>query len=246
MKSNAIFFLGLAAAVALSWSGIVMGSHAQLGALGPYYDDNQSAAFPPWMPGAAARGQLVYRDLGCAACHTQQVRRPDLGYDQARGWGERQSVARDYLYQPRPQLGAARVGPDLANLGDRKPSAPDEDDLLHMLYAGSADMPSYRFLFEERRVGAGAQRSEAALELTGALEPPRGWEVVPGARARDLAAYLVSLKAPYDYPESVPYAAPAPKGEEPAKPAATPPTPKAPEPANSSAAPVAPNEGGKP
>ena len=40
-------------------------------------------------PGIAARGQLVYADLGCAQCHTQQVRRPDFGSDQERGWGER-------------------------------------------------------------------------------------------------------------------------------------------------------------
>jgi cytochrome c oxidase cbb3-type subunit 2 len=223
VKSNFVFFLGLFAALLISWAGIVLGSNAQLGSLAPYFDDNEGASFPPWMPGEAARGQLVYRDLGCAACHTQQVRRPGFGSDQERGWGDRQSVARDYIYQPFPQLGLRRIGPDLTNIGGRKPTAPDADDLLHMLYAGSGGMPPYRFLFETRPIGVGAQPSSEALKLVGALEPKAGWEVVPTPRARALAAYLVSLKTVYDYPESVPVAPPAAEGAAPAKaPAAAP------------------------
>ena len=208
MKSNAVFFIGLFAALALSWAGIVLGSNAQLGALAPFYDETDATAYPQWMPGAAARGQLVYRDLGCYACHTQQVRRPGCGSDQARGWGDRQSVARDYIYQPAPQLGWSRVGPDLANLGDRKPSAPDAEDLLHLLYSGSVGMPPYRFLFERRHIGTGAQPSLDALKLTGTLEPPAGWEVVPSARAESLVAYLLSLRTTYTYPEAVPFSPP--------------------------------------
>ena len=216
MKNNFLFFIGLAAALGISWAGIVLGSNAQLGGLAPYYDDNEQATFPGWMAGQAARGQLVYKDLGCAACHTQQVRRPDFGSDQARGWGDRQSVARDYIYQPFPQIGHARIGPDLANLGDRKPSAPDADDLLHLLYSGAPGMPSYRFLFEHRAIGAGAQPSANALPLMGSEKPKDGWEVVPTRRAVALAAYLVSLKNPYTFPEAVPVPPATPEGEAPA------------------------------
>jgi len=241
VKNDAVFFLGLAAALGISWVAIVLGSNQQLGFLAPYYDDNQGTAFPQWMAGAAARGQLVYRDLGCAACHTQQVRRPGFGSDQARGWGDRQSVARDYIYQPFPQLGSARVGPDLTNLGDRKPTAPDKDDLLLMLYAGSEDMPAYRFLFEERRTGSGAQRSDRALKLTGALEPRAGWEIVPTERARDLVNYLVNLKTTYDYPEAVPFVPAKAEGSAPAKAAGStaPAGPAAPAPAAAAPAPTA-------
>src|SRR5947199_8299555 len=112
MKSGPFFLLGLLVALTLSWAGLVLGANAQLGALTPYYDEAESAAFPARPSGLAARGQLVYADLGCAACHTQQVRRPDFGSDQARGWGDRQSVARDYIFQLRPQLGAMPIGPD--------------------------------------------------------------------------------------------------------------------------------------
>jgi cytochrome c oxidase cbb3-type subunit 2 len=220
VKSNVIFFLGIFAALGVSWAGIVLGSNAQLGGLAPYYDEAQSNAFPEWIPGEAARGQLVYRDLGCAACHTQQVRRPGFGSDQERGWGERQSVARDYIYQPAPQLGLSRIGPDLANLGDRKPSAPDTDDLLKLLYTGAEGMPSYRFLFERRHLGVEAQPSDLALKLTGSLEPPAGEEIIPTERARALSAYLATSKSTYAYPEAVPVAPPKPEGEAPAKEAA--------------------------
>lgn len=212
MKSNFIFFLGLFAALGVSWAGIVLGSNSQLSSLAPFYDETEGTAYPQWMPGAAAEGQLVYRDLGCYACHTQQVRRPGFGSDQARGWGDRQSVARDYIYQPAPQLGRSRVGPDLANLADRKPSAPDSGELLRMLYAGKDGMPPYRFLFDKRQIGAGAQPSQRALRLTGALEPGAGWEVVPTPRAEALVAYLLSLKTPYTYPEAVPFTPPKAEG----------------------------------
>jgi cytochrome c oxidase cbb3-type subunit II len=162
----------------------------------------------------AARGQHVYKDLGCASCHTQQVRRPGFGSDQDRGWGDRQSVARDYIYQPYPQLGLSRFGPDLANVGDRKPSAPDRDDLMNLLYTGASGMPSYRFLFTKRQVGAEAQASESALKLTGSMRPADGWEVVPTARAEALVAYLISLKNTYTYPEAAPVAPAAPEKEE--------------------------------
>jgi len=204
VKNNFLFFLGVFAALGISWAGIVLGSNAQLGNLAPYYDDNEQSTFPQWMNGEAARGQLVYKDLGCVACHTQQVRRPGFGSDQERGWGDRQSVARDYIYQPFPQLGSARIGPDLANLGDRKPSAPDADDLLHLLYTGGSGMPSYRFLFEKRKVGVGAQPSQDALKLTGKLKPADGWEIVPTTRATMLAAYLVNMKNTFAYPEATP------------------------------------------
>jgi len=234
MKNGALMILGLFATVALSWVGIVLGSNAQLGALPPYYDDTASASVPNWFPGAANQGERVYRDLGCAACHTQQVRRPDYGSDQARGWGDRQSVARDYIYQAFPQLGTARIGPDLTNLAGRKPSAPDSDDLLSLLYEGRGGMPSYRFLFEKRRVTG--EVSDRALHLIGSLKPAPGWEVVPSRRAQELVAYLLNLNTTtYDLPEARPVPAAGSKeaGTEKApaaavkKPAATPPAPAA-------------------
>ena len=218
MKNGPVLFLGLFAALTLSWGGMVLLSHRQLGALAPYYDETESGSFPLRQPGIAARGQLVYGDLGCASCHTQAVRRPDYGADQARGWGERQSVARDYIFQARVQLGAARLGPDLTNLASRKPPY-DTEDLTNLLYSGiipgakTVTHPAYKFLFEERAIVG--QRSALALKLTGKLAAPAGSEIVPTERAQTLVAYLLSLNTPYDYPEArpVPHVAEKKEGE---------------------------------
>lgn len=214
MKNGPILFLGLVAALGISWGGVVVASHQQLGKLTPYYDDTEGGSFPTRPPGFAARGQLVYADLGCASCHTQQVRRPDFGSDLARGWGERQSVARDYIFQGRPQLGNSRIGPDLANLAGRKPSAPDAEDLLKFLYEGSSAHPAYRFLFEEKDIVG--ERSRHALKFTGKAALPPGRQVVATERAQVLVSYLLSLNTSYAYPEARPIPASAKHGAAPA------------------------------
>ena len=189
MKNGLLLFVGIFAALGLSWAGLALGTSAQLGGLAPYYDQLENRAFPERAPGIASRGKLVYQDLGCAACHTQEVRRPGYGSDTERKWGERQSYARDYIHQERVQLGLSRVGPDLTNVGARLKSA---DEVFKLLYRGTASMPSYTFLFEERP--AHAQPSPKAVAKIGDRE------IVPTPRAEVLAAYLLSLSSPADYP----------------------------------------------
>ena len=225
MKSAPIFLIGLFTALVVSFGSIVLGTHAQLGSLTPYFDADGGGSYPERTSGIASRGQLVYADLGCAACHTQQVRRPDFGSDQVRGWGERQSVARDYIHQIRPQLGGSRLGPDLANLGGRKPQAPTPDELYNLLYNGSPTHPSYKFLFDVREIGG--ERSSRALKVSGPAAPAMGFEIVPTERAQSLVAYLSSLNAGFDYPEARPVVVPkkehaaAPAGKHEEKPVMT-------------------------
>jgi hypothetical protein len=54
-------------------------------------------------------------------------------------------------------------------------------------------MPPYRFLFERRKIEHGA--SPEALVLPAELAPTAGYEIIPKAEGRALAAYLVSLRA---------------------------------------------------
>jgi cbb3-type cytochrome oxidase cytochrome c subunit len=54
-----------------------------------------------------------------------------------------------------------------------------------------SNMPSYRFLYEKRRIVG--ERSADALELTGSDAPREGWEIVPSFDAKCLVAYLMSL-----------------------------------------------------
>jgi len=113
-----------------------------------------------------------------------ELRIVPIGADIARGWGKRQSVAEDYLYDSTVMLGSLRVGPDLANVGARQP---DANWHLRHLYdprsvVTNSIMPSYRFLFEKpKRTKGLAQGSEA--------------EMVPKREAIALVAYLTSLQS---------------------------------------------------
>ncbi len=95
------------------------------------------------------------------------------------------------------QLGDSRIGPDLANFGAR-PLAVDPDRLTQYLYDQHGGMPSYRFLFDERKITG--ERSAKALKVAA----PAGTEVVPTHRAEALVAYLQSLNNVYEYPEARP------------------------------------------
>jgi cytochrome c oxidase cbb3-type subunit 2 len=143
------------------------------------------------------------------SCHSQQVGSKEFNSDIARGWGSRRSVAQDYLYDRPALLGSQRVGPDLSNIGARSPGA---DWLLLHLYdpravlpkGAKSVMPPYRFLFKTRKVEG--QPSSDALKLTGDLAPPANFEVVPTAKARELVAYLTSLRS-----DAILFETPAPK-----------------------------------
>ncbi len=120
----------------------------------------------------------------------------NLGPDIARGWGARRTVARDYLRDHPVMLGQVRFGPDLANLGARQTN---EMRLYLKLYNARLElpgstMPRYPYLFEERRLRPGQEPSPDALRGFG-FEPPPGIEIVPRPEARQLVAYLLSLKA---------------------------------------------------
>ena len=111
-------------------------------------------------------------------------------------WGIRRSVAADFLYDFPVQLGNLRVGPDLADVGARLPDA--NWQLVH-LYAPKSSvtnsaMPSFKFLFEVRKKING-QSSPEALNLPKEFAPPDGSEVVPKPEAKELVAYLLSLRA---------------------------------------------------
>jgi cytochrome c oxidase cbb3-type subunit 2 len=197
MNSGPLLFLGLFAAMVCSWLGFVMEPQVQIGNLPQtntvVVGDAVPQTYPLALPGTAHQGAEVYRANGCAACHTQMVRPTELGPDFLYGWGVRRSVAEDYLFDYPVMLGSQRVGPDLANFGRRS----DLIGILIRLYdpqflVPGSIMPSYRFLFETRKIQFAP--SPDALVLPDPLAPAPGYEVIPSPKARALAAYLLSLR----------------------------------------------------
>ena len=223
MKNGLLLFLGAFVVLGLSWAGILLTSHDQLGALNQFKDPLDDTLYPQPMSGIADHGRLVYQDLGCVACHTQQVRREGFGGDIGRKWGERGGYARDYLRDKTVLLGQSRLGPDLRNVGKR---IPDADYLYKLLYLPESKvggtplahgMPAYRFLFSVHPV-AGRQPAEHALQFTSLDGQPADLEVVPTPRAVELVAYLLSLQDTFDYPVEHGRNAPAEQPKEAAKP----------------------------
>jgi cbb3-type cytochrome oxidase cytochrome c subunit len=124
-----------------------------------------------------------------------ELRLVATGTDIERGWGMRRTVAQDFIADATVMPGSLRVGPDLANVGARRP---DLNWQLAHLYNPAAvtensPMPSYRFLFEQKKIGK--QRSADALQLEGKFAPAEGYEIVPKPEAKALAAYLISLRS---------------------------------------------------
>ncbi len=218
MKNGLILFLGAFVTLALSWGGLLLTAQRQIGSLSQFKDAADEQLYPQPLSGLADQGRLVYQDLGCVTCHTQQVRHEGFGSDLARKWGERGSYARDYIRDQSVLLGQNRLGPDLRNvgvrLGDAKP-AEYAEWFYRLLYAPQSvakgtNMPAHPFLFDVHPV-AGRQPSAHALALPSKFAPGPGLEVVPTSRAVALVAYLQSLKDTYDYPIERSRNTPAPK-----------------------------------
>lgn len=117
------------------------------------------------------------------------VRTVPTGPDIARGWGTRLTVGHDYLFDSPLMLGTTRIGPDLANIGVRRP-----DPVWHLVHlfdpklsVPGSTMPRYPFLFEVRPRQGGV--APDALPVSGNMD------VVPTREARALVAYLMSLQA---------------------------------------------------
>ncbi|MBM3822107.1 MAG: c-type cytochrome [Verrucomicrobia bacterium] len=192
MNRGPLIFAGILLAMGTAWCGLIFAPHLQLGALQPAPSVGiSSALYPTRLEGRSQQGAEVYRSLGCAHCHSQNVRGNVADLSR---WGPRRTVSRDYLYDEPPLPGTLRIGPDLSNAGARQPDAAWH--LAHLYQPRSkvvkSLMPPYPFLFEVRKIGEAP--SPKALRLESPYAPPEGFEVVPKHEAEVLVAYLLDRK----------------------------------------------------
>ncbi len=203
MNRSLNIFLGLFAVFLASWLVLVLIPYVQLGRMLPEVDDVTHDQTPAAFSGLAEQGRAIYAANGCVYCHSQQVGSRADSADIDRGWGERRTVARDYLRDRAAYLGDSRIGPDLANVGMRH----DKADWYYAhsyepgMVSPGTNCPPLRFLFDRRPING--QLSIEGIKVQGPDKPQEfKEEVVPGQGAKALAAYLLSLKrSSYKLPE---------------------------------------------
>lgn len=219
MKSLPLLFLGIFFMLAFSFTGIVLTSHVQFGALEQTTetleaDENGNPVMPegetlyPLMEGGVAlQGKEVYISMGCIYCHSQQSRRESFGADVARGWAQRATVPRDYISQSRVLLGTMRTGPDLVNVGGRLQGDGGREWHHKHLYnpqitSKGSNMPSFAFLYKVQAIDGAPSADAVAIPTDSPYAPPAGYEIIPTRRAKALVEYLLSLKINYSLPEA--------------------------------------------
>jgi cytochrome c oxidase cbb3-type subunit 2 len=121
-----------------------------------------------------------------------------IGADISRHWGSRHSVAEDFLWDYPVQIGSVRVGPDLANVGARYDQWWEYAHLFNpRSKVPNSAMPSYSYLFTVQG------KTNDFMDAT---------EIVPSEDAKNLVAYLLSLRA--DAPlHDAPFTTAAPAAE---------------------------------
>lgn len=201
------FSIGIFSTLAFAWLAFVIGARKQFGDLEPsptsLEEDgsipDDAELFPRKLSGIALQGSKEYVSLGCTTCHTQQVRLVEAGFDVERGWGKRPSVPRDYIFHEEVNIGNTRVGPDLANVGQRGYS----DEWLHIhlfqpqIVVPDSICPPSPFLYQTV-----STKTSNAIEVKEFSDEPSSTKfIVPTLRANRVISYLNSLKQDYELPE---------------------------------------------
>ncbi len=203
MNKTLFLALGIFFTIAASVTGLVIIPNWQFQELKPVMKAT-GLQYPERWFGDAHKGREIYINQGCIYCHSQQVREKNYGGDIRRGWGNRRSVPRDYIYDQPHQLGTMRTGPDLASIGARQPSS--DWHALHLydpqITSAGSVMPRFNYLFNE-------VRGEATTRLPGtAIKIPDGYKrsdvkyIVPTERGMQLITYLKRLNQSFPLPEA--------------------------------------------
>lgn len=109
------------------------------------------ASRPPYTE-TELRGKQIYQREGCWYCHTQQVRRPEVGLGtvQVRGDIGPESRPEDFVYDQPVLWGTERQGPDLAHVASRPYAGRKAWHIIHLVGPQALNpgtvMPSFAHL----------------------------------------------------------------------------------------------------
>ena len=218
MKHFSVLLFGIFIILTSSFLGLISSSLNQLGNLKQSTESLElnevgelilvegDPLYPMKLSGLSEQGHMEYIQLGCVNCHSQQVRREELGKDLERGFGQRVSVPRDYIMQSNVVLGYTRLGPDLSNVGARIKDL--NWHLLHLynpqITSPGSLMPPFPFLFETVEISETTATDSALVFPVGnPYTPKEGMAIIPTKRAIALVEYLLNLDIHYNLPEAV-------------------------------------------
>lgn len=152
------------------------------------------------------KGLDIYVSEGCLYCHTQQVRPLDVDkpFGRPSAPGDYARLGPQDLWRMTPEmLGTERNGPDLSDVADRQPS--ETWNYIHLYnpraVVKASVMQAYHWLFTVK----GSPGPDDVVVPVPPEYAPKVGKVVATREARDLVAYLMSLKqAPLPGGESAP------------------------------------------
>jgi cbb3-type cytochrome oxidase cytochrome c subunit len=179
MNHGPFIFLGVFFALVVSWFGLIVQPQLQIGRaqLSTNIVDT-TQVYPQARPGSAQRGLQVYRSLGCATCHTQQIQQQGTVFDVVLiGPGTNVAEVIKAVLTIRPELTA----PEASKLVERAPLAILEHVEDRLKAAAAAD-----------RLTASGAKVETHILAVGS-DIARGWGL-----ARSVAADFL-----YDQPVMV-------------------------------------------
>jgi cbb3-type cytochrome oxidase cytochrome c subunit len=200
MNQGPFIFLGLFFALAVSWFGLIVQPQLQIGRAQLTTNIVDSAqVYPQARPGLAQRGLQVYRSLGCASCHTQQMQQEGTVFDVIlAGPGTNVAEVIKTVIAVRPDLTAPEASklverapvPVLEHVADRSRAAAAADQLTaagakvetHIVPVGAdiargwglARSVAADFLYDQP-VMLGAQRIGPDLANVGLRLPDADW-----------------------------------------------------------------------
>jgi cbb3-type cytochrome oxidase cytochrome c subunit len=212
MKGLAPLFLGIFGTFAFSWIGLTVIPTWQIGHLNPESDEEGTDNYPRPQSGMYERGAHVYAANGCVYCHSQQVRADYIADDIERGWGNRRSAPRDYIFERPVFLGKMRMGQDLANIGARAPAAEESP-----APAGAAASPTAQ---APAALPAAAQAASPSSNSSTAIAPAASPGTSPASAAPPNASPPAGQRTGVASPSPGQMANATPGGSSPAAPSA--------------------------